>query len=305
MYVSFRQLRLFLALVETGSVSGAAKRSHVTQPTASMQLKELSEQIGEPVFEVISRKVHLTYAGERLTKSARAMFDEWQSFEQEMALMKGLTRGRLKVAAVSTAKYFIPQILGNFCKSHPDIEIAFEVLNRDGVVQRLENNQDDLYIMSMPPSHLEIEDEIFMSNPIAIIAPKNHSLAKKKNLELKDLKHEKFVMRERGSGTRMAVDAYFRKRHFNPTIRLELGTNEAVRNSVAANLGIAALSMHSLGDRINRDIAVLKVRDFPLLSHWHIVSLKGKKLSPLAVSFKAHLLERLKTQKKSHPEGGV
>jgi DNA-binding transcriptional LysR family regulator len=293
MHASSRQLRLFLALVETGSVSGAARRTHVTQPTASMQLKELSEHIGEPLFEVISKKVYLTYAGECLAKSARAMFDEWQSFEQEIALMKGLTKGRLKVAAVSTAKYFIPQMLGDFCKTHPDIEIAFEVLNRDGVVQRLENNQDDLYIMSMPPSHLDIEDEIFMSNPIAIIATRNHPLTKKKNVELKDLKQEKFIMRERGSGTRMAVDAYFRKKHFSPNIRLELGTNEAVRNSVAANLGIAALSMHSLGDHLNREIKVLNMIDFPLMSNWHIVSLKGKKLSPLAVSFKAHLLKGL------------
>ncbi|WP_108508605.1 LysR family transcriptional regulator [Polynucleobacter acidiphobus] len=289
MNVSFRQLRLFLALVETGSVTGAAARSYVTQPTASMQLKELSENIGEPLFEVISKKVHLTAAGEQLAKSAQAMMDEWQSFEQEMALMKGLTKGRLRVAAVSTAKYFIPQMLGDFYKQHPDIEIAFEVLNRDGVVQRLERNQDDLYIMSMPPSHLEIDDAIFMSNPIAIIAAKNHPLTKRRDLELKDLKQEKFVMRERGSGTRMTVDAYFRKKHFFPNIRLELGTNEAVRNSVAANLGIAALSMHSLGDSINREIAILKLRDFPLISHWHIVTLKGKKLSPLAESFKAHL----------------
>jgi len=296
MNASFRQLRLFLALVETGSVSSAAKRTHVTQPTASMQLKELSENIGEPLFEVVSRKVHLTYAGERLAKSARAMFDEWQSFEQEIALMKGLTKGRLKVAAVSTAKYFIPQMLGDFCKTYPDIEIAFEVLNRDGVVQRLENNQDDLYIMSMPPSHLDIEDEIFMSNPIAIIAAINHPLTKKNNLGIKDLKQEKFVMRERGSGTRMAVDAYFRKKHFSPNIRLELGTNEAVRNSVAANLGIAALSIHSLGDSLNREIQVLKMIDFPLMSNWHIVSLKGKKLSPLAVSFKTHLLKGLKNK---------
>lgn len=297
MNASFRQLRLFLALVETGSVSGAAKRMHVTQPTASMQLKELSENIGEPLFEVISKKVHLTLAGEHLAKTVRSMLDEWQSFEQEMAQMRGLTKGRLKVAAVSTAKYFIPQMLGDFCKRHPDIEIAFEVLNRDGVVNRLENNMDDLYIMSMPPAHIEIEDEIFMSNPIAVIAAKNHPLTKQKNLELKDLKHEKFVMRERGSGTRMAVDAFFRKKHFNPDIRLELGTNEAVRNSVAANLGIAALSMHSFGSSLNQEIAILRVNDFPLLSSWHIVSLKGKRLSPIASNFKKHLIQYAKHKK--------
>ncbi len=297
MHASFRQLRLFLALVDTGSVSAAAKQAHVTQPTASMQLKELSVNIGEPLFEVISKKVHLTDAGERLAKTVRSMLSEWQSFEQEMAQFKGLTRGRLKVAAVSTAKYFIPQMLGDFCKRYPDIEIAFEVLNRDGVVTRLENNMDDLYIMSMPPAHIDIEDEIFMSNPIVIIAANNHPLAKKKKIELKDLKNEKFVMRERGSGTRMAVDAFFRKKHFYPEIRLELGTNEAVRNSVAANLGIAALSTHSLGNNHNQEIKVLQVQDFPLMSSWHIVSLKGKKLSPIAAAFKKHLMEYAKHKK--------
>ena len=291
MHASFRQLRLFLALAETGSVSAAAKRAHVTQPTASMQLKELSENIGEPLFEVISRKVHLTLAGERLAVTVRSMLGEWQSFEQEIAQMKGLTKGRLKVAAVSTAKYFIPQMLGDFCKRYPEIEISFEVINRDGVVNRLENNMDDLYIMSMPPAHIDIEDEVFMSNPIAIIAAKNHPLLKKANLELKDLKNEKFVMREQGSGTRMAVDAFFRKKHFNPNIRLELGTNEAVRNSVAANLGIAALSLHSLGSALSQEVKILNIQNFPLMSSWHIVSLKGKKLSPIAANFKNHLIE--------------
>jgi DNA-binding transcriptional LysR family regulator len=290
MYPSFRQLRLFLALVETGSVSAAAKRVHVTQPTASMQLKELSDHIGAPLFEVISRKVYLTPAGELLAGTARTMLGEWQSYEQGIAQMKGLTKGKLRVAAVSTAKYFIPQMLGDFCKQYPDIEIAFEVLNRDGVVARLENNMDDLYIMSMPPAHIEIDDEIFMANPIAIIAARQHPLTKKSTLELKDLKREKFVMRERGSGTRMAVDAFFKKKQFHPEIRLELGTNEAVRNSVAANLGISALSVHSLGSALNHEVKILNVQNFPITSSWHIVSLKGKKLSPIASNFKNHLL---------------
>lgn len=291
MHASFRQLRLFLALVDTGSVSGAAKQTHVTQPTASMQLKELSESVGAPLFEVVSKKVHLTQVGERLASTVRSMLGEWQSFEQEMAQIKGLTKGRLRVAAVSTAKYFIPQMLGDFCRRYPDIEIAFEVQNRDGVVARLEGNRDDLYIMSMPPAHIDLEDEIFMPNPIVMIAAKNHPLTQKKTLELKDLQDEKFVMRERGSGTRMAVDTFFRKKRFRPEIRLELGTNEAVRNSVAANLGIAALSIHSLGSALNREVRILPVRDFALTSNWHIVSLKGKRLSPIANQFKQHLME--------------
>ncbi|NBV01237.1 MAG: LysR family transcriptional regulator [Burkholderiaceae bacterium] len=294
MNATFRQLRLFLALVDTGSVSGAARKTFVTQPTASMQLKELSETIGEPLFEVIAKKVYLTQAGEKLALTARAMMDEWTGFQQELAEMKGLTRGQLKVAAVSTAKYFIPQMLGEFCRQYPDIDVAFEVINRDGVVQRLEKNMDDLYIMSMPPQHIDIEDQIFMANPLVLFVAHDHPLAKKKIVQLKDLKSERFIMREQGSGTRMAIDAYFKKKHFSPTIRLELGTNEAVRNSVAANLGISVLSIHALQSSLERgDIKVLKVADFELVSHWHIVTLKGKKLSPIAASFKKHLLQKM------------
>jgi DNA-binding transcriptional LysR family regulator len=153
---------------------------------------------------------------------------------------------------------------------------------------------DDLYIMSMPPKHIDIEDQIFMANPLVLFVAHDHPLAKKKTIQLKDLKSERFIMREQGSGTRMAIDAYFKKKHFSPTIRLELGTNEAVRNSVAANLGISVLSIHALQSSLERgDIKVLKVADFELVSHWHIVTLKGKKLSPIAASFKKHLLQKM------------
>lgn len=195
MNVTFRQLRLFLALAETGSVSGAARAMHVTQPTASMQLREISEAVGLPLYEVVARRVHLTQAGLELARTARRMATEWEAFGQTIDGLKGLTRGRLKVAVVSTAKYFIPRLLGHFCSHHPDVEISLEVLNRDGVVSRLRENLDDLYIMSRPPAELELEDQVFLPNPLVLIAATSHPLARRRRLQLQDLRGMRFILR--------------------------------------------------------------------------------------------------------------
>ena len=295
MNITFRQLRLFLALAETGGVSAAARRVHVTQPTASMQLKEITDAVGIPLYEVVARKVHLTQMGHELAETARAISNAWEAFEQQVHGVKGLTRGKLKVAVVSTAKYFIPRILGTFCAKYPQIDIALEVLNRDGVVKRLEENLDDLYIMSRPPLNLEIEDEVFMPNPLILVAPKGHILAKKTNIDIAILKSEKFIFREKGSGTRMATDTHFKKLRFKPDVRLELGSNEAIKQAVIGGLGLAVLSKYSLGDKADQDeVVILKCKEFPIRSSWHIVSPKGKKLSPIATIFKQHLSEQAK-----------
>jgi DNA-binding transcriptional LysR family regulator len=290
MNITFRQLRLFLALAETGSVSAAARMVHITQPTASMGLKEITDTVGVPLYEVVARKVHLTQMGLELVKTARAISSEWETFEQQVHGIKGLTRGKLKVAVVSTAKYFVPRILGTFCTKYPEIDISLEILNRDGVVKRLEENLDDLYIMSQPPLNIEINDEVFMPNPLILIAPKDHTFAKKKLIDLISLKNEKFIFREKGSGTRMTTDAHFKKLKFKAEVRLELGSNEAIKQAVIGGLGLAVLSKYSLTDQ--DDIAILKCKEFPIESSWHIVSSRGKRLSPIATVFKEHLLTK-------------
>jgi DNA-binding transcriptional LysR family regulator len=293
MNVTFRQLRLVLALAEAGSVSGAARATHVTQPTASMQLREVAESVGLPLYEVIARRVHLTEAGRELAKTARAIADEWAAFGQRVDAMKGLTRGTLRVAVVSTAKYFVPRLLGTFCAKHPEIEISLEVLNRDGVVGRLRDNRDDLYVMSMPPTDVDLEDHVFLPNPLVVIAARSHPLAKRRNVELRDLGDLRFILREPGSGTRMAVDAHFRRHKFRPRLRLELGSNEAIKEAVAGGLGIAVLSSHALhGRSAEHGVSVLDVRGFPIEARWHVVHPKGKQLSPIAAVFKEHLLAR-------------
>ena len=291
MNITFRQLRLFLALADTGSVSAAARAMHVTQPTASMQLREITSSVGLPVYEVIGRRVHLTEAGRELARAARTIAGEWESFEQNIDAMKGLTRGKLKVAVVSTAKYFVPRLLGAFCASHPEIDISLEVLNRDGVVSRLRDNLDDLYIMSRPPKDMDLAVEVFMPNPLVLITPADHPLHRRRNLELADLREQRFILREPGSGTRMATDAHFKQHKFRPDLRMELGSNEAIKEAVAGGLGVAVISSHSLqGGSAMQGVSLLKVKGFPIESNWYVVHPSAKQLSPIAKVFQQHLM---------------
>ena len=291
MNITFRQLRLFLALADTGSVSRAARECHVTQPTASMQLREVTEAVGVPLYEVIARRVHLTEAGRDLARTARSIADDWAAFEQRIDATRGLRRGRLRVAVVSTAQYFVPRLLGAFCARHPEIDIALVVLNRDGVVQRLRDNLDDLYIMSMPPTDIDLDDQVVMPNPLVAIAASSHPLAHRGRLALADLAGERFILRERGSGTRMAIDAHFKALRWRPDVRLELGSNEAIKEAVAGRLGLSILSRHALhGQSAEHGVAVLDVEGLPIESRWHVVRQRGKAYTPIARVFQDHLL---------------
>lgn len=300
MHVTFRQLRVFLALADTGSVSAAARAMHVTQPTASMQLREITEAVGLPLYELVGKKLFLTDAGHKLAATARAMSQAWESFEQEIDALKGLSRGKLRIAVVSTAKYFMPHLVGSFCRKHPQIDASLEIVNRDGVVHRLRENLDDIYIMSMPPGDMDLSDEVFMANPIVVIAPTADPLARSPLVSLKDLAERRFILREKGSGTRMAADQYFRSMRFRPDIRLELGSNEAVKESVAGGLGLGVISHHALhGQQREHGVRIINVEGFPLPSAWHIVHPASKKLSPVAQAFKQHVLREVSRRKRA------
>ncbi|NBW54378.1 MAG: LysR family transcriptional regulator [Betaproteobacteria bacterium] len=291
MHISFRQMKLFLALADTGSVSAAARATHVTQPTASMQLKEVTHAVGLPLYEVISKKVYLTDAGMALAQTARDMLRSWEAFEQTVDATKGMTRGKLKVAVVSTAKYFMPRMIGGFCKKYPHIDVSLEILNRDGVVARMQDNLDDLYIMSQPPSDRDLSDEVLMVNPVVLIVSTSDPLAKKTPLQLSHLSGHRFILREKGSGTRMSADQHFKKHKFNPDVRMELGSNEAIKEAVAGGLGIGVVSHHALhGLKKEHGVTVMDVKGFPVVSYWHMVHPAQKKLSPIANAFKKHLL---------------
>ena len=290
MNVTFRQLEIFRALVATGSISAAAKDANVTQPTASVHLRDLTEAVGMPLYEVIGRKVYLTEVGKELAKAAQGVRSEWLNFEQSVQGIKGAESGLLRVGMVNTAQYFAPRMLGSFCAARPKVEVAMALLNRDGVIERLRANQDALYIMSRPPENLALTCQPFMPNPLVVVAPRGHALAKRGKLRPEDLAADRFIARETGSGTRLAVDDFFRPLKNVPEVRFELGSNEAILEAVAGGMGLAIVSAHALRASARTDIITLEVEGFPLQSSWQIVHPSGRRLSPLAAAFRDHLI---------------
>ena len=292
MRLTFHQLRLLLAVSREGSVSRAAQRLHLTQPTLSAQLRQLAEQVGLPLFERVGRKLHLTAAGRVVLDTAARVEQELENLDETLAELRGDVVGRLRLAVVSTAETFIPRLLGDFRRERPAVEVSLVVLNRDAVIRRLADNLDDLYIMSRPPQAPPVVATPFLSNPLVVVAAADHPLAGRETLQIEALATEEFVLREPGSGTRQAAEHFFAAHGLALRPRLELGSNEAVKQAVAGGLGLSLLSAHALAHAVDEGIAVLRVEGTPLPTQWQVVYPAGKRLSPLASAFLAFLRER-------------
>jgi DNA-binding transcriptional LysR family regulator len=286
MHVTLRQLRAFEAVARLRSFSRAAEELHVTQPTVSKQIRLLHEQVGLPLLEQLGKKVFITEAGQELYATCADWLETWGRFEQTIDNLKGLKQGRLRIAAVTTTKYFMPRILGPFCARYPGIDIALQVVNRDRLLERLTRNQDDLYIMGVPPEGLDAERESFMDNPLVVLAPIDHPLVGHQRIAFADLAGERFLVRERGSGTRMIMERVFQERGMPLRIKMELGSNEAIKQAVAGGLGLAMLSRSTLNpDPSREELAELDVEGFPIVRAWYVVRPKGKQISVVAATF--------------------
>lgn len=294
MHITLRQLRAFEAVARLKSFSRAAAEMHVTQPTVSKQIRLLHEEVGLPLLEQIGKKIFLTQAGEQLHATCADWLEAWGRFEQTVADFKGVKQGRLRIAAVTTTKFFMPRILGPFCAQYPGIDIALEVVNRDRLLERLAQNQDDLYVMGVPPEGLAIECEPFLENPLVVLAPIDHPLAQRKRIRLASLAQEPFIMRERGSGTRLAAERVFEERGVPLWIRMELGSNEAIKQAVAGGLGLAILSKSTLStDPSVEQVTTLNVEGFPIKRSWYVVRPKNKQVSVVAKTFLDFLVEHV------------
>lgn len=286
MRVTLRQLRTFEAVARLKSFSSAADELQVTQPTVSKQIKLLNEEMGLPLLEQIGKKVFLTEAGRELYATSADWLETWSRFEQTIANLKGMKQGQLKIAAVTTTKYFMPRLLGPFCAQYPQIDIGLVVVNRDRLLERLSRNEDDMYIMGVPPNELDVEAEPFLDNPLVVLAPASHPLAKRKRIPFKALGKETFLMRERGSGTRMTIERLFKERNTPLNVKMELGSNEAIKQAVAGGLGLALLSQSTLNLDLNqKEVVTLDVQGFPIMRAWYVVRPRGKPLSVAAETF--------------------
>lgn len=285
-HATFRQLEVFEAIARLGSFTRAAEELHLTQPTVSMQIKKLTRAVGLPLLEQVGKRNYLTDAGRALHGFTRELLDHFARFEMTLADMKGLKQGRLKLAVVTTAKYFAPRLLGPFCQKYPGIEVSLKVSNRERVLERLADNRDDLYILGQPPEDADVVAEPFLENPLVVLAPANHPLAGKKKISLKRLADEPFLLREPGSGTRAATEKVFAARGLKPKVRMELGSNEAIKQAIMGGLGVSVLSRHTLAlDAPMGQLAILDVEGFPIERYWYVAYPSGKQLSVVARTF--------------------
>jgi len=292
---TLHQLKVFEAAARHGSFTRAAEELFLTQPTVSMQIKQLTKTVGLPLFEQVGKRLYLTEAGRELFATCRSVFDTLAQFEMKVADLKGLKQGQLRLAVITTAKYFIPRLLGPFCQLYPGIEISLKVTNHENILERLTSNLDDLYIMSQLPEHLDISCQPFMENPMVVVAPSNHPLVGEKDIPIKRLAEEPFIMREPGSGTRRSVQKLFDDYGVEAKVKLELGSNEAIKQAIAGGLGISVLSRHTLMPEVsNTELTVLDVEHFPIKRNWYMVHPAGKQLSVVARTYAEYLLDAAK-----------
>ena len=291
-HATLHQLRIFLAVARHNSFARAAEELHLSPPTLSLQVKQLADTVGQPLFEQLGKKIFLTAAGRTLADACADIEGRMERLSQDLAALQGVEKGSLKLAILTTVKYTVPKLLGGFCAAHPGIEVAMVVGNRENLLQRLAQNQDDLYIMGQPPDALDVVCEDFANNPLVLVAPPSHPLVGQTGILPKQLKDEPFILREPGSGTRLTAERFFAGHGISLKNRLEVGSNEAIKQTVAGGLGLAVLSATTVVSELALgELVLLDVVGFPLIRRWHVVYPRGKKLSAAAVAFKAWLFE--------------
>lgn len=260
-----------------------------------MQLARLSDAVGAPLYEVIGRQIYLTEAGWLVVGCANEVLDAMSRLDSAIGDLAGLRRGHIRFGVVSTAKYFLPHLLGPFCRQHPEIDIELNVGNRQHIIDRLKDNRDDLYVFSHPPDSLDIAVDEFLENPLSVLAPIDHPILKRQPVSLNELAELPLILREKGSGTRYAIEAHFRQNNLTIKEKMTIESNEAIKHAVMAGLGLGILSEHTLSQGDAAHLTRVAVVGFPIVHHWYWVSRKGKRFSS-AVN---HFLDSIKDREPS------
>ncbi|MHB1332840.1 MAG: LysR family transcriptional regulator [Sulfuriferula sp.] len=298
LHLTLRQLKIYEAVARNLSYSRAARELHLTQPAVSMQIKLLEESLGLPLFEKLGKKIYLTEAGHEMYRYSRTIAEQLVEAELVLAELKGMERGNLRISVASTANYFATQLLASFRQMHPQVTLNLDVTNREALLNQLDQNEIDLAIMGQPPDGHDLVAESFMENPLVVIAAPANPLAGQKNIPISRLAEETLIVREEGSGTRSASERFFQSHQIAPLTGLVMNTNEAIKQSVQAGMGLAVVSLHTVSLELEtKRLALLDVAFFPIQRYWFIVHRKNKRLSATAQAFRQFLLDEGKAKK--------
>ena len=290
---TLRQLRVFAAAARHQSFGKAAEELHLTPPAVSMQIRELEQHVGLPLFDRSGRQVALTVTGEYLLVYVRKVLATLKDAEDAIARFRGLETGRVSIGMVSTAKYFVPRLLAQFRQEHPAIEVKLAVGgNREQLVALLRANEVDLAIMGRPPRELATRAEPFAVHPHSVVTAPDHPLTRIGHAPASLLANYEFIIRETGSGTRAAMEKFFADHRLQPRVAMEMTSNETIKQAVMAGMGVSFLSLHTIGlERRAGLLAVPDVEGLPVLKRWYVVNTLAKTLSPAAEAFRYFILE--------------
>ncbi|MEO7050627.1 MAG: LysR substrate-binding domain-containing protein [Rhodanobacter sp.] len=293
MNLTFRQLRVFVEVARLGSNQAAAASQHITPPAVSMQIKELESQLQLALFNREGRGLSLSTAGEYFLVHARRLLSTYKDAEDAMGRFLKLDRGVLTLGIVSTAKHFVPQLLARFHEEYPGIELRLRVAhNREKLVAMMRTAEVDLTVMGRPPKEIETRAEAFAAHPLVFVAAPGHPLANLTSTPPSALSACAFIVREPGSGTRAAMEAFFDEHHLEPRVTMEVASNETVKHSVMAGLGLSLLSLHTIGLELHSGLLrILPIDGTPLMRTWFIVRLQSRHLSPAAEAFRYFIIE--------------
>ena len=291
MHLTLRQLQCFSSVARNLSYTRAAEELHLTQPAVSMQIRQLEQQAGLPLTEQFGKQIHLTEAGTEVYRYARSILQQVDEMDDVLDKLKGVAGGRLKIAAISSANYFAPRLLGTFYQRFPDVSVSMDVTNQTSVLRQVIGNEVDMAIMGQPPKDSQVEAIPFMANPLIIVAPPEHRLAKRKRIAQKELEKEVFLVREPGSGTRGAMERFFREQKLRLTTGMGMGSLSSIKQGVRAGLGLGLLPRDAVQVELQiGHLVELKVKGLPIERQWYVVLHKGKRLSLAAEEFKSLLI---------------
>jgi len=291
MNVTFRQLRVFVEVARQGSVLRASEVLHLTPPAVSLQIKEIESQVGQRLFDRANRRITLSTAGEYFLVYARRLLGTLKEAEDAMARFARLESGRLTIGMVSSAKYFLPQMLAQFHTEHPAVDVRLRLGNREQLVALMEANEVDLCVMGRAPVDFASRAEPFAMHPHVLVTAPTHRFAHAESVPAQALADEPFIVREPASGTRTALQEFLDQHRLKPSFVMEMPSNEAIKQAVMAGMGVSLLSLHTIGLEWRSGlIAVPTVEDLPLMRRWNIVNRAAKQLSPAAEAFRYFVL---------------